>query len=60
MTTTEFLAGRITGTRLHVSGVASAYTWQDKRPVTVTGPVFVGVKMINNSTVVSARERRPL
>jgi hypothetical protein len=50
--TTNLSAGRITGTRLHVEGMASAYTRQQKRPV------IIGFVVTDNSTVVSARERR--
>jgi hypothetical protein len=54
----DFCSGRITGTRLHIEGMAPAYVWLQKRPFAVAGPVILGFTMNDNSTGVSARERR--
>ena len=66
MITTDFLSGRISGTRLRVEVVAPVYTWQQKRPAAIAGPVVLAARfagdshMTDNSTDVSARKRRRL
>lgn len=60
ITSTDFRSGRITGTRLRVEVVAPVYTWQQKRPALIAGPVVFGLHMTDNSTDVSARKRRHL
>jgi hypothetical protein len=60
ITNTDFSSGRITGARLHIEGMGSAYAWQLKRPFGPVGAVAVGVSTTDNSTGVSARKRRRL
>ena len=55
---TDFNSGRITGTRLHIEGMAPAYVWLQKRPFADAVSVTLGFTKIDNSTGVSARERR--
>jgi hypothetical protein len=56
MITANTFVGRITGARPHVEGVESVYTCQQKAPQAVV----LGFMVIDNSTGVSARERRRL
>ncbi len=60
MITTDFCSGRITGTRLRVEVTAPVYTWHQKRPAVMAGPVTFGLHVTDNSTDVSARKRRHL
>ena len=54
MITMNLTAGAVYGARLRVEPVASLHAWKQQRPVSV------GFSTIDNSTGVSARERRHL
>ena len=60
ITTTNLTVGAVYGARLRVESVAPMHAWKQQRPVAVAFPVIDASTQIDNSTGVSARERRPL